>query len=148
MMMIRKFHHRIRTGKLKFRTSRNVGISTNSSRNPCGKPPSKPSIHSTCSESADWLDSVQFCSGKGRPDGERTKNRIYWTRSSSSSNNGPSSPVDGHELVCNSTCGHNLEDTRRLLRINGVPAPTRNGAIVQVGRRRVIESRQSRLTQQ
>lgn len=55
------------TGKLKFRTNRRAGISTNSRRNPCGRPPSNPSTHSTCSESADWFDTEQFCSWNGRP---------------------------------------------------------------------------------
>lgn len=34
----------------------------------CGRPPSKPSIQSTCIESADWLVIEQFCNGNGRPD--------------------------------------------------------------------------------
>lgn len=33
----------------------------------CGRPPSKPSIQSTCKESADWFVIEQFCKGNGRP---------------------------------------------------------------------------------
>ena len=55
------------TIKLKFRTSLRPGISTNSNKKPCGNPPSKPSIHSTCIESDDWFDTEQFCNGNGRP---------------------------------------------------------------------------------
>lgn len=44
---------RSHTCKLKFLTNRRTGTSTSSSRNICGKPPSNPSIHSMCRESAD-----------------------------------------------------------------------------------------------
>lgn len=58
----------IRTGMLRLRASLKCGISTSSRMNPCGKPPSKPSMHSTCSESDDWLEIVQFCRANGRPE--------------------------------------------------------------------------------
>lgn len=52
---------------LMFRASRRFGVSTSSKMKPCGRPPSNPSMHSTCSESVDWLEMEQFCSGNGRP---------------------------------------------------------------------------------
>lgn len=55
------------TCKLKFLASLKAGISTNSKRNCCGKPPSKPGSHSTCNESLDWFDTEQFCNANGRP---------------------------------------------------------------------------------
>lgn len=65
------------TCKLKFLASLNAGISTNSKRNCCGKPPSKPASHSTCSESLDWFDTEQFCSGNGRPANKNSSQNVW-----------------------------------------------------------------------
>ena len=56
------------TCNVMLRAKRKLFNSTNSNMKLCGRPPSKPSMQSTCRESADWFVIEQFCSGNGRPE--------------------------------------------------------------------------------